>query len=168
MNKTCTSTFQLADLLKNQIILHNFNIFYTQDVDAEASDNDNLDFDCESIDEGPCKLFCNLLQKKKRQDSLTLYHFEVPDECWNEVDGTESFYKCFERRYNACPAFSMGSLQQACEEAFKSTSIREVRLYLFANQERNLCYFSDVHYLSTFIMMIVCSAIYSVRLYFVR
>ncbi|CAF4067726.1 unnamed protein product, partial [Rotaria sordida] len=48
-----------------------------------------------------------------------------PDECQNEVVGIESFYSCFTRRYNACPVFFIGSLQEACQEAFSSLVIKE-------------------------------------------
>ncbi|CAF4172509.1 unnamed protein product, partial [Rotaria sp. Silwood2] len=53
-----------------------------------------------------------------------------PDECQNVITGIESFYRCFTRRYEACPVFFMGSLQDACREAFTSTVIKEVRSHL--------------------------------------
>jgi hypothetical protein len=56
--------------------------------------------------------------------------FKVPDQCQNEVVGIDSFYACFTRRYNACPVFFSGSLQDACEAAFNLTLIEEVRLHL--------------------------------------
>ncbi|CAF4255601.1 unnamed protein product, partial [Adineta steineri] len=48
-----------------------------------------------------------------------------PDECPSETVGIESMYVCFDRRYDACPAFFTGSLQEACEEALSSTTITE-------------------------------------------
>ncbi|UJR19866.1 hypothetical protein I4U23_022999 [Adineta vaga] len=51
----------------------------------------------------------------------------LPDNCQNEILGVECIYKCFAQRYNECPAFFVGSLQAACEEAFGSPMINEVR-----------------------------------------
>ncbi|CAF3204184.1 unnamed protein product [Rotaria sp. Silwood2] len=77
------------------------------DSDADESDNDGFVGDDEIIDSGP-----------------------FPDECQDEIIGIESFNKCFEWRYDACPAFFMGSLRDACQEAFKSTVIQEVPSHL--------------------------------------
>jgi len=53
--------------------------------------------------------------------------FKVPSKCQNAVDGIDSLSKCFERRYDACPAFFMGSLRDACQVAFSPTISEEVR-----------------------------------------
>ncbi|CAF4409859.1 unnamed protein product [Rotaria sp. Silwood2] len=89
----------------------------TSDSDADESDNHDFVGNDEIIDSGP-----------------------FPDECLNEIIGIESFYKCFERRYDACPAFFAGSLQDACQEAFKSTVIQERRpvlVYLHNDKKKN-------------------------------
>ncbi len=62
---------------------------------------------------------------------IEISYFKVPDECPNEIVGIESLSNCFHRRYDACPAFFPGSLQEACEAAFSSTVIKEVRLSEF-------------------------------------
>jgi hypothetical protein len=59
---------------------------------------------------------------------IEIYYFKVPDECQNEIVGIQSLSKCFARRYDACPAFFRGSLQEACKAAFSSPVIKEVRL----------------------------------------
>jgi hypothetical protein len=55
-----------------------------------------------------------------------LSHYKVPAECPNEIEGIESFYQCFIDRYSACPAFFMGSLQEACQSAYSSSVVKEV------------------------------------------
>ncbi|CAF4273236.1 unnamed protein product, partial [Rotaria sp. Silwood2] len=96
------------------------------DSDADESDNDGFVGDDEIIDSGP-----------------------FPDECQDEIIGIESFNKCFEWRYDACPAFFMGSLQDACQEAFKSTR-RPVLVYL--NNDKSM--FNNI-----FCYKIFCSTI---------
>jgi len=64
---------------------------------------------------------------KRKEIFVIILFIKVPDECQNEVVGIESFYSCLTRRYNACPIFFTGSLQDACEEAFSSTVVKEVR-----------------------------------------
>ncbi|CAF1263211.1 unnamed protein product [Rotaria sordida] len=39
----------------------------------------------------------------------------------------ESLYQCFQRDYHDCPIFYVGSLQNACDEAFSSTLTEECR-----------------------------------------
>ena len=56
--------------------------------------------------------------------------FIVQGECQDESKGIESFYKCFEQRYEDCPVFFSGSLRNACESAFNSNVLQEVRLNL--------------------------------------
>ncbi|CAF1225905.1 unnamed protein product [Adineta steineri] len=51
----------------------------------------------------------------------------LPDYCQDEVQGIECISACFMKRYHACPMFYRGSLHNACQEAFKSTTIEEVR-----------------------------------------
>jgi len=58
---------------------------------------------------------------------IEIYYFIVPDQCQNEIVGIDSLTECFDRRYDACPAFYPGSLREACETAFSSTAIKEVR-----------------------------------------
>ncbi|CAF4579718.1 unnamed protein product, partial [Rotaria sp. Silwood2] len=70
-------------------------------------------------------------------------------ECQDEIIGIESFNKCFEWRYDACPAFFMGSLRDACQEAFKSTR-RPVLVYL--NNDKSM--FNNI-----FCYKIFCSTI---------
>ncbi|CAF1071553.1 unnamed protein product [Rotaria sordida] len=74
------------------------------DDDSEINDDEFFDYDHKFFDRSP-----------------------FPDECQNEVVGIESFYLCFTRRYSACPVFFMGSLHEACQEAFSSPVIKEHR-----------------------------------------
>jgi hypothetical protein len=62
---------------------------------------------------------------------IEIYYFKVPDGCQNEIVGIQSLSECFHRRYDACPEFFSGSLQGACEAAFSSPVIKEVRLLEF-------------------------------------
>jgi len=71
-----------------------------------------------------------LLISKKKLNLLTFILIEVPDEYENKVVGIESFNSCFIRRYNFCPTFFPGSLQDACQAAFISQVIKEFRLSL--------------------------------------
>jgi len=86
--------------------------------DDEVFDSDHDFFDCP-----PCKLFYVIY----RFILKLFYNVKVPTACQTEVESSESFYKCFIRRYHACPAFFMGSLQKACESAFNSSVVEEVR-----------------------------------------
>jgi len=61
---------------------------------------------------------------------------QVPDECENEVVGIESLTACFARRYNFCPSFFPGSLQNAFQAAFTSQAIKEVRLSLLLSSHK--------------------------------
>ncbi|CAF3656886.1 unnamed protein product [Rotaria sp. Silwood1] len=68
---------------------------------ALESDEDILDYNGEFNNSTPCK---------------------VPSKCENEIIGIDSLTKCFEQRYDACPLFFRGSLQDACQEAFNPVS----------------------------------------------
>jgi hypothetical protein len=68
-----------------------------------------------------------IYQKRFIQDSII---FKVPTQCQNEVVAIESFHACFMRRYNSCPVFFTGSLQDACQAAFNVLAIKKVRLSL--------------------------------------
>ncbi|CAF2061506.1 unnamed protein product [Rotaria magnacalcarata] len=63
-----------------------------------------------------------------------------PPRCENEVDGILALSKCFKERYEDCPVFSEGSLQNACKEAFSSIAIQERRpvLVYIHNDESEL------------------------------
>ncbi|CAF3056754.1 unnamed protein product [Rotaria sp. Silwood2] len=54
-------------------------------------------------------------------------HDPFPNECEKEVVAVETFTSCFIRRYNFCPMFFPGSLQDACQIAFNSQVIKERR-----------------------------------------
>jgi hypothetical protein len=62
---------------------------------------------------------------------IEISYFKVPDGCQNPIVVIEYISKCFDQRYDACPAFFRGSLQEACEAAFSSPVIKEVRLSEF-------------------------------------
>ncbi|CAF1376189.1 unnamed protein product [Adineta ricciae] len=49
----------------------------------------------------------------------------LPDVCQDETQGIESIAACFMRRYDACPAFFVGSLRNACQAAFSSETVTE-------------------------------------------
>ncbi|CAF4754174.1 unnamed protein product [Rotaria sp. Silwood2] len=68
------------------------------------SDDDNIEYDCEFIDNSP-----------------------FPGICQNEAVGIDLLSKCFEQRYNACPVLFMGSLRDACQAAISPTIIQERR-----------------------------------------
>ncbi|CAF4711043.1 unnamed protein product [Rotaria sp. Silwood1] len=70
---------------------------------ALESDEDILDYNGEFNNSTPCK---------------------VPSKCENEIIGIDSLTKCFEQRYDACPLFFRGSLQDACQEAFNPVVIQ--------------------------------------------
>jgi len=93
-----------------------------------------------------------------------MYYFKVPDKCQNYVNGIESFYACFQRRYNACPTLYPGSLRDACKEAFSSKIIEEVRSSLLLSHKR-LFPFSTVQYSSTYIMTKASLATCFVQIY---
>ena len=59
-----------------------------------------------------------------------MYHFIVSDKYENEVDAIQSFSAYFQRRYNFCPMFFPGSLQDACQVAFNSPDIKDVCSHL--------------------------------------
>ncbi|CAF3308755.1 unnamed protein product [Rotaria socialis] len=63
-----------------------------------------------------------------------------PPRCENEVDGILALSKCFKERYEDCPLFFEGSLQNACKEAFSSIPIQERRpvLVYIHNDESEL------------------------------
>jgi hypothetical protein len=92
--------------------------------------------------------------------------FIVPTLCHNEVLAVESFQACFMRRYNSCPAFFMGSLQDACQAAFASSAIEKVRLSL-QNIEDSFV-FSLFQCSSTYIMTKTYLVIWFVRKYSVQ
>ncbi|CAF3820579.1 unnamed protein product [Rotaria sordida] len=50
-----------------------------------------------------------------------------PEVYENGIPDVQSFYRCFQRRYHACPVFFESSLQDACHEAFNSTVMQECR-----------------------------------------
>ncbi|CAF4095665.1 unnamed protein product, partial [Adineta steineri] len=71
----------------------------------------------------------------------------------NETQRIESFSACFMERYYFCPVFYMGSLQDACQEAFSSTIIAERRpVLVYIHNDRNV--FSNI-----FCSKIFCSEI---------
>ncbi|CAF3881917.1 unnamed protein product [Adineta steineri] len=72
--------------------------------DTDESDYDNFDDDNSSIKKPP-----------------------LPDNCQDEVQGIDYISACFMNRYNACPVFYRDSLDNACQEAFKSKIIKERR-----------------------------------------
>ncbi|CAF1535741.1 unnamed protein product [Adineta ricciae] len=66
-----------------------------------------------------------------------------PDEYVDEIIGKELFDKCFQRRYNACPSFYPGFLQEACQTAFDSLIIDERRpVLVYIHNDNSL--FTDV------------------------
>jgi len=67
---------------------------------------------------------------KAKKNLVTNISFAVPDKCQHEVIGIESFFACLTERYNGCPIFFPGSLQDACKAAFSSTVVTEVRSHL--------------------------------------
>ncbi len=106
-------------------------ISFIQDDDEELTDDDTFDYDHTFFDRDLCKLFfVYLSQKNKNLNLLTFILIQVPDECENEIVGIESLNACFTRRYNFCPSFFPGSLQNAFQAAFTSQVIKEVRLSL--------------------------------------
>ncbi|CAF4558212.1 unnamed protein product [Rotaria socialis] len=66
-----------------------------------------------------------------RDDDCTIPPKALPMEYPNEVAAVEAMAKCFYQRYDACTAFYMGSLIEACQAAFMSTATEEVRPYIF-------------------------------------
>ncbi len=107
----------------------------------------------------------SLFITKAKKGLITNPLFKVPDEYQNEIVGIESFFVCLTKRYNISPKFFSGSLQDACQTAFNSTIIEEVRSRFFNNyiRHKGLFRFSIVQYLSIYIMIRACSAMYSVR-----
>ncbi|CAF4883853.1 unnamed protein product, partial [Rotaria sp. Silwood1] len=76
-----------------------------------------------------------------------------PDKCQNKVVAIESFYSCFIRRYNSCPIFFVGSLQNACQEAFSSRIIKEHRpVLIYIHNDKSM-------FTNTFCSNIFCSEI---------
>ncbi|CAF1178418.1 unnamed protein product [Rotaria sp. Silwood1] len=76
-----------------------------------------------------------------------------PKEYLNEATCIESFHKCFEQRYNACPVFYVGSLQKACKQAFDSELIKERRpVLVYIHYDKSI--FSNI-----FCQNIFCSTI---------
>ncbi len=49
----------------------------------------------------------------------------------NEINVIESISQCFDKRYDDCPIFFMGSLRNACQTAFNSSQIQDVCSKLF-------------------------------------
>ncbi len=83
-----------------------------------------------------------------RKEFLIPILIQVPDQCENEVYGIECLYTCFIYRYHGCPDFFLGFLQDACQAAFNSPMIKEVRLYLLLQLHIRLFLFSIAQYLS--------------------
>ncbi|CAF1035716.1 unnamed protein product [Rotaria sp. Silwood1] len=70
---------------------------------------------------------------------MTIITYLVSFECENEVTAIESLCQRLQRRYACCPAFFMGSLQNACEEAFSSTVIKERRpVLVYIHNDENM------------------------------
>ncbi|CAF1450233.1 unnamed protein product [Rotaria sordida] len=66
-------------------------------------------------------------------------HSPFPNDCQNEVQGIEFLCQYFMHRYNACPTFLIGSLEEACQEAFSSIIIKERRpVLVYIHHDKNL------------------------------
>ncbi|CAF1367221.1 unnamed protein product, partial [Rotaria sordida] len=89
------------------------------DVDVSGDDDDGSDISNYDID--------------------LIDHSPFPNDCQNEVQGIEFLCQYFMHRYNACPTFLIGSLEEACQEAFSSIIIKERRpVLVYIHHDKNL------------------------------
>ncbi|CAF3884196.1 unnamed protein product [Rotaria sordida] len=87
-------------------------------------------------------------------DDNTFDYDSYSDECKNEVVDIECFNSCFISRYNFCPMFFPGSLQDACQAAFTSKVIKEHRpVLVYIHHDRSI--FSNIFCLNIFCSEII-------------